>query len=818
MESESIMADACKAACDFHRRKLWKRFTNYDCFGVRIAGRDDLILGVVLGDAGEEHGLSLFRGPNAAACLGALLEPEGPGDDALEDMDTLGFSMEAFGTLPPDAQTLLRDGGRHPQYREAVPHFLAKPAGQNSRLPNESELRELGMIVHAVVQADKEKLLHPACLDDPQGICVLNLSNGPAEPEVRLTREVVEQHRPPVAVPLLPACHDLDRLPRLKTTWLVGLPALPAAIEGDDRAMQVLLVVDDTHDLILHGLPVFSGDLREAANGLVKTFQGKGLRKVKGLPAEIAFSSRKLFDAMAPVLEPLGVRCRYEPAVPKLQQLMTEFYDLADRQGGAFDDADLPDAADVPVPAPQDLKGWKQAQERLCRRCADEFHSSRSLQSSRAVEWYFGDNDFDYYVQEHREQGVLAAYIGWAIVDYRPNKTSKTHAEKMLKKGLGEAEAILLRAQMETCPTLYRVARHNAKAGTVELEDILLGGRVTVHDQLMSENIENNLFLPARVFPAGAYHFLEPAGPLLGAGMGLEAVEFLRECGMELTEAGLRRHAHLFGWLWEWMEEWQADGGQPRMCNTDGDELLWHTASFSVAAPDEVRKVLLEREDIEYDRDADEFVWSRPAGRNRKVPGDTVALGRIELVGDELVLEVNSARRLDGARQWLEKLPGVVFRNVTTRRWDEVDRDRPLDERISSPEPVEMTPELSAAVQEMMNKHYMSWLDEPLPALGGKTPQQACRTAAGRRQVLTLIRTMPDPAGPVPIRAPREALMQALGLTAEAGGPPAGEPTPAIPIPIESIAPKPRIARNAPCPCGSGRKYKKCCGREPADN
>ncbi|MEM7581916.1 MAG: SEC-C metal-binding domain-containing protein [Acidobacteriota bacterium] len=23
----------------------------------------------------------------------------------------------------------------------------------------------------------------------------------------------------------------------------------------------------------------------------------------------------------------------------------------------------------------------------------------------------------------------------------------------------------------------------------------------------------------------------------------------------------------------------------------------------------------------------------------------------------------------------------------------------------------------------------------------------------------------------------------------------------------------PKIGRNEPCPCGSGRKYKKCCGR-----
>ena len=25
---------------------------------------------------------------------------------------------------------------------------------------------------------------------------------------------------------------------------------------------------------------------------------------------------------------------------------------------------------------------------------------------------------------------------------------------------------------------------------------------------------------------------------------------------------------------------------------------------------------------------------------------------------------------------------------------------------------------------------------------------------------------------------------------------------------------EPKIGRNAPCPCGSGKKYKKCCGRK----
>ena len=35
-------------------------------------------------------------------------------------------------------------------------------------------------------------------------------------------------------------------------------------------------------------------------------------------------------------------------------------------------------------------------------------------------------------------------------------------------------------------------------------------------------------------------------------------------------------------------------------------------------------------------------------------------------------------------------------------------------------------------------------------------------------------------------------------------------PAPAVPIRKD----EPKVGRNDPCPCGSGRKYKKCCGAE----
>jgi len=40
------------------------------------------------------------------------------------------------------------------------------------------------------------------------------------------------------------------------------------------------------------------------------------------------------------------------------------------------------------------------------------------------------------------------------------------------------------------------------------------------------------------------------------------------------------------------------------------------------------------------------------------------------------------------------------------------------------------------------------------------------------------------------------------------------EDEPPLPPPVEPVRVEKSPGRNDPCPCGSGRKYKKCCGRE----
>ena len=815
MALNDLYRDVSQAALDLDKRRLWERFSNFDSFAVRVPDEPWPMLGVILGQAGEEFGLTLFRGQNAWECLSAILDPIGPGDDATEDLDTLGFSMSLLGDLTPDAKAFVREAGHPTGATELVPEFIAKRPGRQPRFPNDAELRTLLWVLRGVVEADRKGRMNPAGPDGEAGTLTLTLTADPSSPAVSVTREPMRGSGGPRIVPLPSERPDLADLPRLDATWLVGLPAMPGGIEDDDRSILLLLMADEASALALEARPILAGQLHEAADALWETLRTGGFSGRGGLPRQIRFSSRRLHDAVAPILESAGVRCTYTPHIPQLAAIVAQLLSDFEAELAPFSaDADAP--SPMAVPDPDDLAGWKEADRRLARRFADHLYHEDRLRSSRAVKRYFDDDDLEHYLKTQDARGVAQAYITWGILDYRPTRKSKTQAEKMLAKGLPEPEAILLRAMMEAYPTLYRVAAHDAEARTVTLADVLLGGAVTIHDRLMSESIEDEVFVAGRAFPAGSFHFLAMAGPPLGAGMSLEAAEYLLDNGLECTPDGLRRGARLFGWLWKWSDEWERDWQPPRLSNTDGDDLLWHTASFGMADPEVVRRALLQRDDTHYDDKNDEFVWLRDEQTGPGVLGGPVALGRIEFIGDELILSVNSSERFARARKWLTELPGVTFRDVTTRRLDEPDEDRPMDERIAEPESVEITPEMAAEFQEMMDQYYMDWLDKPLPILDGLSPRQACRTADGRQRVALLIRTTPAPMGDPPISIPRQAMFRDLGL----------KPDPTPDTPAVARAPRrardagetpsrDKIGRNDPCPCGSGKKYKKCCGRHP---
>ena len=196
MKRKDRLKDVIRAAAEFHERRLWKRFNNDDCFAVKVAGEKAPLLACGMGAAGEEYGLILLRGRRAAEHLQSILLPEGSGDDTREEVDMLSFSMDAFGDLEPPSQALFRQAGIYPRRDDRVPCILVKRPGRQPRVPNDAELVLLQKVLKIVMAADRRKLLKPAGLDDPKGICVVTPGGDPKDPTVSVNRERLSRPSP----------------------------------------------------------------------------------------------------------------------------------------------------------------------------------------------------------------------------------------------------------------------------------------------------------------------------------------------------------------------------------------------------------------------------------------------------------------------------------------------------------------------------------------------------------------------------------------------------------------------------------------------
>jgi len=132
-------------------------------------------------------------------------------------------------------------------------------------------------------------------------------------------------------------------------------------------------------------------------------------------------------------------------------------------------------------------------------------------------------------------------------------------------------------------------------------------------------------------------------------------------------------------------------------------------------------------------------VFTRP-GNTLNPSLDNTVIGHAIFTGSTLRLETNSRERADALRERVGAVCGDRIRHRAREHADPLSsRAAPL-ERNTAPEP----PPLEAAqlILDFKQRHYAGWPDLPLPALRGKTPREAVRTARGRASVDVLLKEM----------------------------------------------------------------------------
>jgi hypothetical protein len=197
----------------------------------------------------------------------------------------------------------------------------------------------------------------------------------------------------------------------------------------------------------------------------------------------------------------------------------------------------------------------------------------------------------------------------------------------------------------------------------------------------------------------------------------------------------------------------------PEVRNNEGDELLFCTVHYPFAAgasADDIQLALSRCAELR-PANANFWNWIEPE-RSLKVLGGqkqplesqtfsttmgdgSLVLGNVELKDQTLILSVNSQARAERGRALLlEVLDGLVAQPLVEIQT--LEQLMATCDHAPPPTPNLSEQERRTIVHDGLDRHYWGLLDEPIPALGNKSPRAAIRTAKGRTKVVDWLKTL----------------------------------------------------------------------------
>jgi hypothetical protein len=728
---------AVQLAMEFHRRELWQDFRDDEILAVVLPEAGETWFVSVMGAAGLERGLLCYSGAAGLRELRGILHG-GSGQDGPLRCETMSISIGRPRDIPEPLRELHQVAGHN---ERLAPHIIIAPEGRAARAPRNSDLRRAIAILEAILLAEQRGLLRAAKLP-ATGPCRLpTIEARDKDVVVRFAEHEVEdgELRSGLIAPT-----DLGSVPRREVDWAIAFRPTPVTIGEDDRPIFLLLVLDvgAGRPALVQILP--GEDLEGAAERVFALMQTGGDLSPPGRPRRIEFTNRGLHDAMAPALAEAGIATSWASDHPTLDE---SFDARLQMMLGGLSEEDF-----------EDDEGVAAALDRVRDRLSQEI-GRRGARSGRRDEEFFGA-DLDW-LQESDIDADLA-HDAWLAVDYRQSPRHRTIAERVLAGEIPDQERAILDGMLATPPSLYRLRRIEGECAV--FEDLFSGAErrcgmdcLDVAELDLEEPEDGTLF-GGRIWTVGEAGFAAPLTPLIPPALADRAIEHLVGCGLELSAEGVARVPQLLGRLFAWLAN--AAAKRPQLTNTDGDPLRLQNASFACADPAAAGAMLAGMDDFEFDDEDGAWIWFRPDRGERRT-----LLARVRPIADRLVVELNSDRRLERLRDRLETIPGVVF-----------ERSSPVEaadfhpSRSAPPTPIEASPGMLTAAQAMIHDHYMAWIDEAIPALGGQTPREAVRTPEGRRKVEDLMRSLDGPGGMPGLTVPLAEMRRRLGLGAD--GPP----------------------------------------------
>ena len=171
----------------------------------------------------------------------------------------------------------------------------------------------------------------------------------------------------------------------------------------------------------------------------------------------------------------------------------------------------------------------------------------------------------------------------------------------------------------------------------------------------------------------------------------------------------------------------------PKIMTGDGDPFVFAKVIFDLVNRDTLTAALTAHPDV-WDDGNRSYTWLEAAGAVQR------SVGTIFVEDRRVVFETTSQRRAERGKEFLERFLGdaVKFRAIAYEDVGQALKRAPVQPKDKAPEiPPEVQAELLGRFYE---EHYHKWLDEPVPALGDRTPRQAAKLKTVRPKLITLMK------------------------------------------------------------------------------
>ena len=209
----------------------------------------------------------------------------------------------------------------------------------------------------------------------------------------------------------------------------------------------------------------------------------------------------------------------------------------------------------------------------------------------------------------------------------------------------------------------------------------------------------------------------------------------------------------------------------PQILSSEGDPVEFHSSTYRIDDMSYVMSKLNQDSRFDFDPGSgNTFIWKGPIdnGKTRDVKTDIGirVYGTIRLIDDSITVECFTQNRWRTCVTVLKSLLGDKMGPEIIKSETGI-ADAIKDLHVTGDKFEEKkSPEMKKIEQDLIDAYYMKWIDEKIPALGGKTPREAARDPDSRQQLILLLNDIESKSGPlskVP-KPPIERMKKELGL------------------------------------------------------